>query len=231
LWFNPLEPPICHREAAGQPRASIIEDGRVDGVLSTWARRMPSGSIAFVVPDVGGVGHKAPARAHVLDCDTYTASIYVGHYGLRQLLRWRPNARWYMVGDDDLYVNPQALSSYLRELDADATLCAGARERADRPLLSYWSGIVCTRSAVELLDLHLEGALRQTVQMTLGYSAGDFIISKCLWDLGVPMVDLSSKGYFDPHWKRGAPSKVAATFHPAKMRHEFELLDRQLFSA
>eukprot|EP00408_Alexandrium_pacificum_P028638 CAMPEP_0171208628 /NCGR_PEP_ID=MMETSP0790-20130122/28184_1 /TAXON_ID=2925 /ORGANISM="Alexandrium catenella, Strain OF101" /LENGTH=321 /DNA_ID=CAMNT_0011674225 /DNA_START=1 /DNA_END=963 /DNA_ORIENTATION=- len=204
--------------------AELGPEGRAAGLAATWAARLPAGSVALAMEDVEVPAAQRPPNLEILriacpeywilDCNTYTASIYLGHYGLRRMLRLHPLARWFLISDDDLYLNPYALSVYLRRFNFGTPVCVGSYERSDRPLLSYWSGIVCSNAAVRLLDHHLEGATREVVRTRLGYSAGDFIISKCLRDLKIPMIDLP--GFFGGNWpfEGGAkPSASAATFH------------------
>merc|ERR1712226_796170 len=160
----------------------------------------------------------------LLDCNTYTASIYLGVYGLRQVLRRHPKTRWFIASDDDLYLNPYALAYHLRNFDSANPMCLGNFESTRRPLLGFWSGIVCSNAAVRLLDKHLELATRDAVLERLGYTAGDFMISKCLWDLGVPLFHI--QGFFGGHWPfPDGIATQAATFHRVTRRQDFERLD------
>ncbi|CAK0876626.1 unnamed protein product [Prorocentrum cordatum] len=216
--------------------AALRPGGRVAGALQTWARRVSPRSAYFVTEEgdhpVGSVlegDGRIPCPDYwLLDCNTYTASIYLGHYGLQGALLRHPRTRWFAVFDDDVFLNPYALGRILRGVDAGAPVCLGAHERGDRPLLSYWSGIVCSNPAVRLLAEHLEAADREVVRRSLGYSAGDFIISKCLTDLGVPLVDVP--GFYGGNLPLGGPpSLAAATFHRVRTEVDFRELDGRLF--
>jgi len=215
-------------------------DGRVAGIAHSWAKRLPAGSVGLAVAKAEAPpSEQVPNSVRllpiacpdywILDCGTYTASIYLGHYGLRQMLRLHPKAWWFLICDDDVYLNPYALGKVLRGLNHGVAVCIGAHERRDRQLLSYWSGIVCSNAAVRLLDQHLLGATREVVRLRLGYSAGDFIISKCLRDLGVPLVHVD--GFFGGNWPLPEgmfPPPSAVTFHRTVRRQDFEALDWQL---
>jgi len=240
-------------------------NGQIHLASESWASRVPRASVFFALEDANLTPSRirwASAHSSVmkigcpsywhLDCNSYNTAMYTGPLALQRVLQQRPDTKWFVLMDDDTFIDPTVLAERVYSLPLDEPLCVGrmitqtfhdgASDAPDLFLpnvlqrnfswLSLGSGIVCNNRAMRAIYRHLEVGPVETALKWFGPVYSDVVITKCLQDLGVRLLNLKYFFFDDlPLQAKMIRELVAGkrkrpvSFHKVVTRQHFEVLN------
>lgn len=241
-------------------------DGLVNLASKSWASRLPTGSVTFTLDDKNlTAGHtrwaalqnpsivkvQCPSYWH-LDCDTYNSHMYTGPIALQRVLQQKPDTKWFMLIDDDTFIDPLTLAKQVSTLPVDEPICIGricsqafgdgasdAKQLFTSDVLeknfswlSGGSGIVCNNGAMRKVYRHLELGPVEATLKRYGPTHSDVAISKCLQDLGVKLLNMKHFFFGDLPLRPKVVRELIAgkrgwpvSFHKVVTPQQFQILD------
>eukprot|EP00929_Paragymnodinium_shiwhaense_P046993 TRINITY_DN23875_c0_g2_i1.p1 TRINITY_DN23875_c0_g2~~TRINITY_DN23875_c0_g2_i1.p1 ORF type:complete len:442 (-),score=28.21 TRINITY_DN23875_c0_g2_i1:766-2091(-) len=244
-----------------------LQSGRARAAARTWVSRFPPYSVFFakeasakgevqtVAEELGNVTVmpiQCPSYWYILgspiSCDSYNSHIYVGPLGLREALQRQPHRRWFLLVDDDTFIDPWSLAQQLEDLPINSPMCLGNKHwqdcddglsvldpvlrpgcRANFSWLGQGYGILCNNAAVRRLYRHLElGVVAKPIHRW-GAVYSDVVLGRCMESLRIPTGHLQYYGATTPHdfMRESAWGRVhwPVSIHKVRDASEFALLD------
>jgi hypothetical protein len=133
-----------------------------------------------------------------------------------------PDAKWFILIDDDTYLFMENVHEYLSQFDHTMPYylgnpnmfvgCDGVSEFGQGPLFAHGgSGIILSRGALE----KMKPVASQCIQKYKDCFAGDVRLALCLRDVGV-FVESTDRNHLEPpndHHHFGSPCEKPLTFH------------------